>query len=226
MTTPVDTLIDAQSIVPIIPANTTLTHHSIAINAGRIVELLPTAEADNRYEARRRISLQNHVLIPGLVNAHTHAAMTLMRGLADDLPLMAWLNDHIWPAEAAHVSSGFVYDGTLLACAEMLRAGITCFSDMYFFPDAAAQATVDARMRAVLGMIVIEFPSNYAGDADAYLHRGLETRDAFRDAPLLKFCLAPCAVHGCRQKFRPGVDLFGTTQCADPYAPARDRRRN
>ncbi len=200
MTTTVDTLIDAQSIVPVVPAHTTLADHSIAIQSGRIVALLPTAEANARYEPRQRISLRNHAVIPGFVNAHTHAAMTLMRGLADDLSLMTWLSDHIWPAEAAHVSSAFVYDGALLACAEMLRAGITCFNDMYFFPEATARAAVDANMRAVLGMIVIEFPSAYAGDADAYLHRGLETRDAFRDQALLKFCLAPHAPYTVSDK--------------------------
>jgi 5-methylthioadenosine/S-adenosylhomocysteine deaminase len=196
----VDTLIDAKNIVPIVPALTTLHDHSIAIRAGRIEAILPTAEANTRFEARTRVSLPNHVLIPGLVNAHTHAAMNLMRGLADDLPLMRWLNDHIWPAEAAHVSSKFVYDGTLLACAEMLRAGVTCFNDMYFFPEAAAQAASDAKLRAVIGMIVIEFPSAYAGDADSYLHRGLETRDAFRDHPLLTFCVAPHAPYTVSDK--------------------------
>ena len=196
----VDTLIDAQYIVPVVPANTVLNGHSIAIQSGRIVDLLPTPEAIGRYAPRRRVSLAHHVLIPGLVNTHTHAAMTLMRGLADDLALMSWLNDHIWPAEAAHVSADFVYDGALLACAEMLRAGITCFNDMYFFPEAAARAIVDSRMRAMLGIIVIEFPSNYAGDADAYLHRGLKTRDAFRDVPLLKFCLAPHAPYTVTDK--------------------------
>ena len=189
----IDTLIDAKSIVPIIPAQTTLRDHSVAIQAGRIAAILPTADANACYEPRKRINLPHHVLIPGLVNAHTHAAMSLMRGLADDLPLMRWLSDHIWPAETTHVSAKFVYDGTLLACAEMLRAGVTCFNDMYFFPEAAAQAASDAHIRAVMGMIVIEFPSAYAGDADSYLHRGLETRDTFRDQPLLKFCLAPHA---------------------------------
>ncbi len=146
-----------------------------------------------------------------------------MRGLADDLPLMRWLNDHIWPAEAAHVSAKFVYDGTLLACAEMLRAGVTCFNDMYFFPDAAARAASDAQIRAVLGMIVIEFPSAYAGDADSYLHRGLETRDAFRDHPSIEILSrAARALHRFRQKFRESAHLFGTTQCADPYSCARN----
>ncbi len=193
MTTAIDTLIDAANIVPIVPDRTTLPNHSIAIDAGHIVALLPTNEAHARYHAKRHLVLADHVLLPGLVNIHTHAAMTLMRGLADDLPLMSWLQQHIWPAEAAHVSQTFVYDGTSLACAEMLRAGITCFNDMYFFPDAAAQAALDAGMRAMLGMILIEFPSAYAGDAEAYLHRGLAIRDSLRDEPLLRFCLAPHA---------------------------------
>ena len=189
----IDTLIDAASAVPVAPAQTTLDNHSVAIDSGRIVALLPTADADERYEPRRRIRLPHHALIPGLVNTHSHAAMTLMRGLADDLPLMSWLNQRIWPTEAAHVSQDFVYDGTLLACAEMLKSGITCFNDMYFFPEATARASLKSKMRAMLGMIVLEFPSAYAGDADAYLHRGLTTRDEFRDEPLLKFCLAPHA---------------------------------
>ena len=140
MATFVDTLIDAKNIVPIVPAHTTLSDHTVAIRDGRIQAIVPTADANKFYEAHTRISLPNHILIPGLINAHTHAAMTLMRGLADDLPLMRWLTEHIWPAEAAHVSAKFVYDGTLLACAEMLRSGVTCFNDMYFFPEAAAQA--------------------------------------------------------------------------------------
>ena len=196
----IDTLLDAQSIVPIVPDQTTLEHHSIAIEAGRIVALLPTNEAHARYQAKRHLVLADHALMPGLINIHTHAAMTLMRGVADDLALMTWLQQHIWPAEAAHVSPTFVYDGTLLACAEMLGAGITCFNDMYFFPDAAARAALDAGMRATLGMILIEFPSAYAGDADAYLHRGLEIRDALRDEPLLRFSLAPHAPYTVSDK--------------------------
>ena len=200
MTIAVDTLIDARSIVPVVPTYATLHDHSIAVTAGRIVALLPTSEANAHYTPRHRIRLAHHAVIPGLVNTHTHAAMALMRGLADDLPLMSWLNDHVWPTEAAHVSPTFVYDGTLLACAEMLRGGITCFNDMYFFPEAAARAILQAQMRAVLGMIVIEFPSAYAGDADAYLHRGLETRDTFRAEALLKFCLAPHAPYTVSDK--------------------------
>jgi 5-methylthioadenosine/S-adenosylhomocysteine deaminase len=132
-------------------------------------------------------------LIPGLINLHTHAAMALMRGLADDLALMDWLRNHIWPVEARLVSADFVRDGTLIACAEMLRGGITCFNDMYFHPEAAAHAALAAGMRAALGIIVIEMPSAYAADAQDYLSKGLAARDALKNEPLLSFCIAPHA---------------------------------
>ena len=114
----IDTLISARWVVPVEPAHTVLEDHAVAINLGEILAVLPAAEARQRYSPREDISLTDHALIPGLVNLHAHSAMTLMRGLADDLPLMTWLNDHIWPAEGKHVSAEFVYDGTLLACAE------------------------------------------------------------------------------------------------------------
>ena len=160
---------------------------------GKIEAVLPAAEAVARFADYERIALPEHALIPGLVNAHTHAAMTLMRGLADDLPLMRWLEEHIWPAEKRHVSAEFVRDGTLLACAEMLRGGITCFNDMYFFPEAALEAALEAGMRSAHGIIVIEFPSAYAADAADYLRKGLETRDRFGEERLASFCLAPHA---------------------------------
>jgi 5-methylthioadenosine/S-adenosylhomocysteine deaminase len=119
--------------------------------------------------------------------------MTLMRGLADDLPLMQWLNEHIWPAEARHVSEEFVYDGTLLACAELIRGGVTCMNDMYFFPEQSARAVVEAGMRAALGIICLEFPTAYAADAQDYLRKGLAARDVWRHEPLLSFCMAPHA---------------------------------
>ena len=189
----IDLLIDARWVVPVEPANTVLTQHSVAVHAGKIVAVLPSLDAAQRFAAAERVSLGNHVLIPGLINLHTHAAMTLMRGLADDLPLMSWLNDHIWPAEAKHVSAEFVRTGTRLACAEMLRGGITCMNDMYFFPEAAAEATLAAGMRAALGLIALEFPTAYARDADEYLTKGLDLRDRLRHEALLSFCLAPHA---------------------------------
>ena len=150
---PVDLRIDAAWIVPVEPAGT-LAGHALIVDGGRIAALLPSAAADAQFAPRERVTLPHHVLVPGFVNAHAHSAMTLMRGIADDVPLQPWLRDHIWPREARFVSPEFVYDGTLLACAEMLRGGITCFNDMYFFPEAAAEATLHSGIRAALGMIV------------------------------------------------------------------------
>ena len=188
-----DTLITARWIVPVVPQNAKLEHHALVIAQGAIIDLLPASAALERYPATRVIDLPNHVVIPGLINLHTHAAMTLMRGLADDLPLMPWLRDHVWPAEATVVSAEYVRDGTLLACAEMLRGGVTCFNDMYFFPEAAAQAALQARLRAAIGIIALEFPSAYATDASDYLSKGIALRDTLRDESLLSFCLAPHA---------------------------------
>lgn len=166
---------------------------AVVVNDGSIVDVLPQEDARRRYRAQACTRLPTHALIPGLVNAHTHAAMALMRGLADDRPLMEWLNRHIWPAEAEMVSARFVHDGTLLASAEMLSAGITCFNDMYFFPQAAAEAIDSAGIRACLGLVTLEFPSPYAADADDYLRKGLEARDALRGHERITTCLAPHA---------------------------------
>jgi 5-methylthioadenosine/S-adenosylhomocysteine deaminase len=189
----IDLLVSARRVIPVNPAGVVLENHSVAVHGGRIAAVLPSAQAEQVYRPAEHIRLDRHALIPGLVNLHTHAAMTLMRGLADDLPLMAWLQDHIWPAEARHVSPEFVYDGTLLACAEMLRGGVTCCNEMYFYPEAAARAVIDAGMRASIGIIALEFPTPYAADADDYLAKGLAARDALREEPLLSFCMAPHA---------------------------------
>jgi 5-methylthioadenosine/S-adenosylhomocysteine deaminase len=195
-----DIIIDARWVIPVEPERQVLKHHSLIIAAGLVVSILPTSEAHTRFTAKEIVKLPEHALIPGLVNLHTHAAMNLMRGLADDIPLMEWLQHHIWPAEGKHVSPAFVHDGTLLACAEMLRGGTTCFNDMYFFPDAAAEAVLEAGMRATIGMIAIEFPTAYASDADDYLHKGLAIRDRFATEPLLSFALAPHAPYTVSDK--------------------------
>ncbi len=187
------TLITARWIIPVLPRDALLEHHSVALAHGAIIDLIPTSAAIERYPAAHRIDLPNHAVIPGLINLHTHSAMTLMRGMADDLPLMHWLQQHIWPAESQVVSADFVRDGALLACAEMLRGGITCFNDMYFFPEAVARAALQAGMRAAVGMIALESPSAYANDATDYLTQGMALRDTLRDESLLTFCLAPHA---------------------------------
>ncbi len=190
---PADTLIDARWVIPVQPAGAVWSDHSVVVTAGAITDVLPTSDAHARYTARDHVRLPDHVLIPGLVNLHTHAAMSLMRGLRDDVKLMEWLNRYIWPTELRLVSPELVRDGTLLASAEMLRSGVTCFNDMYFFPESTAEAALQSGIRAALGIIVVEFPSPYATDAGDYLAKGLAMRDSLRDEALLSFCIAPHA---------------------------------
>lgn len=209
MPQPIDTLIVPRWLIPVEQAGV-LTDHALAVHGGAILDILPAAEARTRYAAEQTFSLPQHALIPGLINLHTHAAMTLLRGFADDLPLMEWLERHIWPAERAHVSSRFVEDGTLLACAEMLRGGVTCFNDMYFFPDAAAEAAVECGMRAAIGMIVMDQPTPYASDAQDYLAKGLACRDKFKGEAGLSFCFAPHAPYTVSdESFRQIATLVG-----------------
>ncbi|MBW8329989.1 MAG: TRZ/ATZ family hydrolase [Thiobacillus sp.] len=192
MKAPADLILLPQWVVPVEPAGM-LADHAVVVQHGRILDVLPAPDALTRYAAAQTTTLPGQALIPGLVNLHGHAAMSLLRGFADDLPLMAWLNQRIWPAEKQHVSEAFVRDGTLLAAAEMLAGGVTTCNDMYFFPQAASEAFLQAGMRATLGMIVLEFPSAYAVDADDYLARGLAMRDELKDEPLLSFAFAPHA---------------------------------
>ena len=189
----IETLIHARWIIPVEPDNTVLDYYSIAIHEGRIVALLPTAQATAIYHASTTLTLSEHALIPGLVNAHTHAAMSLFRGLADDLPLMEWLNNHIWPAEGAWVSPEFARHGTQLAIAEMLRGGTTCFNDMYFFPDETARVAEECQMRATVGLIVIDFPTVWAASAEEYINKGLALHDRYRSHPLVRTAFAPHA---------------------------------
>ena len=187
----VDTLIHASWVIPVEPEGVVLEAHCIAIKDGQIVALLPREEAEAEYRAETVVDKPGHALIPGLVNAHTHAAMSLMRGLADDMPLMTWLTEHIWPAEGQWISPAFVRDGTRLAMAEMLRGGITCFNEMYFFPDEVARQAEHAGMRAVVGLIVIDFPTAWAQNAEDYLHKGLTVHDQVRGSSLVTTALAP-----------------------------------
>jgi 5-methylthioadenosine/S-adenosylhomocysteine deaminase len=188
-----DLLIRARWVVPVEPAGVVLHDHAVVVEAGRIVAVMPAAAALERYRPRRQLERSGHVLLPGLVNAHTHAAMTLLRGLADDLPLDRWLTEHIWPAEGRWVSPEFVRDGGRLALLEMLRGGTTCFVDMYMFPDAMAALAVEHHQRAALGMIVLEAPTAWARTPDEYIARGLAVHDQYRQHPLVTTTFAPHA---------------------------------
>jgi 5-methylthioadenosine/S-adenosylhomocysteine deaminase len=193
MSEPVDQLIHAEWIIPVVPENQVLAKHTLVMHRDRILALLPSDQAISQYRSEHEISLPGHALIPGLINTHTHAAMALLRGLADDMPLMTWLNEHIWPAEAKWVSEEFIHDGTQLAVAEMLLGGTTCFNDMYFFPDITGRVASSAGIRAVLGLIAIDFPSAWASDGDDYLHKGLQVHDHFRTNPIIHTAFAPHA---------------------------------
>lgn len=189
----VDLIIEARWLVPIIPKYTLLEHHAVVIKTGQIVAICPITDAHQQYHADEIVLLEQHVLFPGFINLHTHAAMNLMRGLADDLPLMPWLEQHIWPTEQKMLSPQFVRDGTLLACAEMLRGGITTFNDMYFYPESSAEATIQTGMRANLGLVVLEFATQYANNAESYIDKGTQASDALKNEPLITFSFAPHA---------------------------------
>lgn len=187
-----DALILPGWCIPVMPAATVLSDYAVAINDGRIVDLLPTARARVEYQPSVTIERPGHVLIPGLVNAHTHAAMSLFRGAADDQSLESWLTSRIWPIEKRWVSAEMVRDGTELAIAEMLSAGITCFSDQYYFPEIVAETAVDLQIRAVVGTPVIDFPTAWASGAAECLSKGSAlVHDAYADHPLISTCFAP-----------------------------------
>ena len=177
-----------------------LREHSVVVDGEKIVDVLPTSEVAQHYTSEQVISLKGQVLMPGLVNLHSHAPMAMLRGFADDLPLMTWLNDYVWPAEATLLNHHFVYESSLLSCAEMLQGGITTFNDMYFFPKATAEAVNKTGIRANLGLVVIEFPSVYADDADSYLSKGFEAHDSWRENSRITTSLAPHAPYTVSNK--------------------------
>lgn len=186
-------MISPRWLVPVEPKGLVLENNSLVVSQGRILDVLPTEIARGRFTGVPELVLPNQILIPGLINLHTHSAMTLMRGLADDTPLMTWLTDHIWPIEAKHLSEAYVFDGTELATAEMIRSGTTCFADMYFHHEVAARAALKSGMRAALGGAILEFPTPYAADAESYIEKCLAPRDEFAGNPRLKLMLAPHA---------------------------------
>jgi 5-methylthioadenosine/S-adenosylhomocysteine deaminase len=189
----VDTLIHAGWIIPVEPAKVTYPNHSLVINAGRILDILPTEQALQRYQAITTENLATHALLPGLINCHTHAAMSLMRGIADDLPLMEWLTEHIWPLEKQWMNEKFVKEGTDLAIAEMLRGGTTCFNDMYFFPDIIATQAIHHGIRASVGLIVFDFATVWAENSANYIEKALSVFEDLRSQPLISTPFAPHA---------------------------------
>ncbi len=186
-----DLRIDARWVLPLGDNNEVFENYSVYITDGRIVGLQPQSELGP--EVKEHIKLEEHVLLPGYINAHGHAAMSLFRGLADDRPLMTWLQDHIWPAEAQWVSGDFVYQGTQLAIAEMLRCGTTTFADMYFYSGDSIEAAIDAGIRTVSFTPVLDFPTNFAQNADEYIRKTLDVHSKYRHQPLAHVGIGPHA---------------------------------
>lgn len=186
-------IISARWVVPVVPRNTVLENHAVVVENGIIIDLLDTQSALEKYQSAEHINRDSHALIPGLINAHTHAAMSLFRGIADDVPLMEWLEGHIWPAEAKWINPDFMRDGAQLAIAEMLMSGTTCFNDMYFHSDTVARVAQDMGIRAFVGMIVLDFPSTWAANADEYFDKGMRVHDEVRALSRVNTTMAPHA---------------------------------
>jgi 5-methylthioadenosine/S-adenosylhomocysteine deaminase len=191
--TAADIRINARWLIPIEPADVVLEHQAVLVQGDRIAAIVSQDEADARFRAKEVIDLPSHVVLPGLINMHGHAAMSLFRGLADDLPLMTWLNDHIWPAEGAFVSEAFIADGTQLAMAEMLRTGTTTFSDMYFFPEIVAQLAHDAGMRAQICFPLLDFSTPWGSGPDEYLSKGEAFIKQWQDNAFIMPAIGPHA---------------------------------
>ena len=193
----IDLLIEPEWVAAVAGPGGAQSGLSIAVDKGRIVAVEDARSAAQRFDAAVVQKRPKHLAIPGLVNTHCHAAMSLFRGVADDLPLESWLKDRIWPLESALVDRSFVSDGTRLAVAEMLLGGVTCFADMYYFPDVVAAVASEAGMRASVGMIALEFPTVWAHSVDEYIDKGLEVHDRYRNDPLITTDFAPHAPYSC-----------------------------
>ncbi|HEY7886289.1 MAG TPA: amidohydrolase family protein, partial [Cellvibrionaceae bacterium] len=190
---PARVLIKARWIIPVIPEGRVFENCALVIQGNDIAAILPAEEAEKRYKAEQTISLDNHLLIPGLINAHGHAAMSLLRGFAEDLPLETWLEDHIWPLEGRHVDARFVEDGTELAIAEMIKSGTTCFADMYFYPEAVARVAQRTHMRCQIAFPVMELETHWARSSDECIEKGLALRDEYRGDELIRIAFGPHA---------------------------------
>ncbi|MHB1948283.1 MAG: TRZ/ATZ family hydrolase [Gammaproteobacteria bacterium] len=208
----IDQLIHAKWIITGEPKSQPLENHALVLQNGLIEDILPSAQATQKYTANAIQHYKTHAILPGLINTHTHLAMNYFRGLADDLALMNWLNNYIWPAERQWVSNEYVYDASLFAMAEMIRGGSTCFNDMYFFLQATAQATEKAGIRGFIGITVIDFPTAWAKDPDEYFAKGLEFLQEYKNHPRITPTLAPHAPYTVSDQY-----LIRAKEIADQY---------
>ena len=188
-----DLVIHAKWVISVDADSQILENHSVVVADKRIIKILSQDEARKKVLAAQTVELPHHALIPGLINAHGHAAMSLFRGVADDIPLKQWLEETIWPLEGEHVSAEFVQQGATLACAEMIASGTTCFADMYFFPDAVAKVALDAQLRVQLASPILDFPTVWANDADEYILKATQLHDNYRNSDLVHTAFGPHA---------------------------------
>ena len=195
-----DTVIDARWVVTVDPSNSVLERHSVVISGNKIQDILPSGDIERHYIAARHLRRTHHAIIPGFINAHTHAAMSLFRGAAEDKPLFSWLNDVVWPLEKKWVDDEFVRDGTKLAIAEMIQSGTTCMNDMYLYPESAGIVAEQLHMRTCLGMIVLDFPTSWAKSADEYLAKGQALFERFESSDMVSTMLAPHAPYTVSDK--------------------------
>lgn len=190
---PVDLLLHARWLLSADDEQALIEDHCVAVHDGRIVDIVPSAQSQQLYKAKQEFNLPQHILMPGMVNSHGHAAMSLLRGAADDLPLQTWLQDYIWPMEDKWVSAEFVYHGTQLAIAEMLLSGTTCFADMYFFPNESARAASEIGMRAQMACPIIDFPTAWAQNSEEYISKATALHDQYRHHELISVAFGPHA---------------------------------
>lgn len=190
---PIDQMIHAKWIITGERSQPILENHTMLIDKGVIQKIVPSTEVKQHYQAKQVNDYPYHALLPGLINAHTHLGMNYFRGLGCDLMLMDWLNGYIWPAEKKWLSHDFVYDASLLAMAEMIRSGTTCFNDMFYFPEAVADAAIDANMRGFVSIHVIDFPTAWTDNTDESLKKGKAFYEQYHQQPLITPTLAPHA---------------------------------
>lgn len=207
----IDSIIHAKWIITCEPTNRVLENHALAIKDGKIHAILPSQEASTKYSGKIE-HYSSHALTPGFINSHTHIAMNVFRGLADDLELMDWLNNYIWPAEGKWVSHELVYDASLLAMAEMLRCGTTCFNDMYFFLGATAEAAELAGIRAHIGMTVIDVPTAWAKTPEEYFAKAIDFYQQYKNSKYVTPTLAPHSTYTVSLE-----NLVKVKQLADDY---------
>ncbi|HPM03069.1 MAG TPA: amidohydrolase family protein [Candidatus Cloacimonadota bacterium] len=195
-----DLIIDNACVVTVDDQNNILENHAVIITDGLIVEILSSEHVNGKYLAKTYIDAKNQILMPGMINMHTHIPMTYFRGLADDLPLNVWLEKYIWPNEAKYISDSFIYDASIHGIAELIKNGITQFNDMYFIPTQTANACVKAGIRAVISDIGLDFPMGDFHQPDQCFEKIRNLKESYQNEDHVRFSLGPHAIYTCSEE--------------------------